>query len=359
VQIAAASIRRASNTAPPPIRVLVIDDSVVARAALSRMIGETPEFELVAALDGAQRAIDWLQDAKVDIILLDIQMPGLDGLAALPRLIEVSDRARILMVSTLAAEGAKATVRALSLGAADTLAKPQIGGLGQTFAAQLIDKMRRLGRAERQASTPRDGEVCALRPAKIRPVACLAIGASTGGLHALASFLGALPQSFRAPILVTQHLPPAFMEFFAEQLSVLSGRPAEVAVAGTKFEPGHVYVAPGHAHLGCVRVDGDVRAALLDHDVESRCCPSVDPMFASVAEVFGGAALGVMLTGMGRDGAIGADAICNAGGTVIAQDAASSAVWGMPGTVARAGLASLVAPPAELAAYVRRCGSSQ
>jgi two-component system, chemotaxis family, protein-glutamate methylesterase/glutaminase len=352
-------MRRAAHTVPPPIRVLVIDDSVVARAALSRMIGEAQEFELVAALDGAQRAIDWLRDSKVDIILLDIQMPGLDGLAALPRLIEVSDRARILMVSTLAAEGAKATVRALSLGAADTLAKPQIGGLGQTFAGHLIDKMRRLGRADRHPSQQVEGENCPLRPAKRRPIACLAIGASTGGLHALASFFSALPESFRAPILVTQHLPPAFMEFFAEQLAVLSGRPAEVAGTGTRFEQGHIYVAPGTAHLGCARVDGAVRAVLLDHDVESRCCPSVDPMFASVADVFGEAAVGVMLTGMGRDGAVGADAICKAGGTIIAQDAASSAVWGMPGTVARAGLASLVAAPPELAGYVRRCGSDQ
>lgn len=355
----AARIRRAAVTAPTPIKVLVIDDSVVARAALSRIIGEAPDFELAAALDGAQRAIDWLRETRVDIILLDIQMPGLDGLAALPRLIEVAGRARILMVSTLAAEGAKATVRALSLGAADTLAKPQIGGLGQTFAGLLVDKMRRLGRANRAARQPAEGEDFDLRPAKRRPIACLAIGASTGGLHALASFFGALPESFSAPILVTQHLPPAFMEFFADQLSVLSGRPAFVAKANNVFQPGHIYVAPGHAHLSCVQIDDTVRAVLLDHDVESRCCPSVDPMFESVADVFGDAGMGVMLTGMGRDGAIGADAMCKAGGTIIAQDAATSAVWGMPGTVARAGLTSLVASPAQLAAFVGRCGSVQ
>jgi two-component system, chemotaxis family, protein-glutamate methylesterase/glutaminase len=359
VPTAAARIRRAVSATPPAIRVLVIDDSVVARAALSRIISDSDEFELVAALDGAQRAIDWLRESQVDIILLDIQMPGLDGLEALPRLIEVSNRARILMVSTLAAEGAKATVRALSLGAADTLAKPQIGGLGQTFAGHLIDKMRRLGRANRNLRESVESQDFVLRPARRGPIACLAIGASTGGLHALASFFGALPETFRAPILVTQHLPPAFMEFFAEQLAVLSGRPTVVAGSGTRIEEGHIYVAPGHAHLGCSRSDGTVRAILLDHDVESRCCPSVDPMFASVADVFGSAALGVVLTGMGRDGAIGAEIICKAGGSIIAQDAASSTVWGMPGTVARAGLSSLVAPPAQLAAYVRRCGSDQ
>ena len=191
------------------------------------------------------------------------------------------------------------------------------------------------------------------------PAGVVAIGSSTGGPEALFQVLGALPASMQSPILVTQHLPPAFMEFFAEQLSVLSGRPTEVAKNGTVFKAGHIYVAPGHAHLGCVRVDDTIRAVLSDHDVESRCCPSVDPMFSSVAEVFGEAAMGVMLTGMGRDGAIGADALCQAGGIIVAQDAATSAVWGMPGTVARAGIASLVGSPSQLAAYVTRCGSAQ
>jgi two-component system, chemotaxis family, protein-glutamate methylesterase/glutaminase len=352
------AIRRAARTTVEPIRVLIVDDSAVARAALSRMVAEAPAFEVVAALDGARRAIDWLAGNSADIVLLDIQMPGLDGIAALPELVEASGGARVLIVSTLAGDGARATIQALALGAADTLAKPEIGSLGRQFGEVLIDKMLRLGKASPAASADRRAPHL-LRKVAETPVACLAIGASTGGLHALAVFFANLPEAFSAPILVTQHLPPVFMPFFADQLSSLSGRTARVAEPDETLRRGEILVAPGNAHLGLVRSGNAVKAALLDHAATSRCCPSVDPMFTSVAEVYGDSALGVILTGMGRDGEIGAAAIAGAGGTVIVQDAASSTVWGMPGTIARAGLASLVASPAGLAAYVVQRGSTK
>lgn len=348
-------MRPASVAAVAPIRVLIVDDSAVARAALSQMVSDAPAFEVVAALDGARRAIDWLATSDVDVVLLDIQMPGLDGIAALPELVEASGGARVLIVSTLAAEGAQATVQALAQGAADTLAKPGVGALGRQFGAVLIDKMLRLGKA-RPASFAEAREPQLLRSAAETPVACLAIGASTGGLHALAAFFGELPQHFDAPILVTQHLPPVFMSFFADQLSTLSGRPARVAKGGETLKCGEILVAPGEAHLAVRRVGKIVKTVLLDHAEASRCCPSVDPMFSNVAACYGDGAVGVVLTGMGRDGEIGAKSIADAGGTIIVQDAISSAVWGMPGTVARAGYASLIAPPAGLAAYVARRG---
>jgi len=348
--------QRAATEMSQALRVLIIDDSAVARAALSRMINGEPDFVVAAALDGARRAIEWLRANHVDIVLLDIQMPGLDGLAALPELIVAGRGAHILIVSTLAEAGARATIEALSLGATDTLAKPGVGELGGRFAALLTDRMRRLGEAKPCARKQSVGEPAPLRPAAQVPVACLAIGASTGGLHALAAFFGALPSDFDAPVLVTQHLPTVFMPFFADQLARMSGRPCSVAVDGAALERGTIMVAPGDAHLGCVERNGTVRAQLLDHDAISRCKPSVDPMFESVAAVFGSAALGVVLTGMGRDGSSGAAAIVDAGGTVLAQDAASSAVWGMPGSVSRAGLASMVASPASLARHVAQCG---
>jgi two-component system, chemotaxis family, protein-glutamate methylesterase/glutaminase len=354
---AIARLQRATSAGPLPVRILVVDDSVVARAALSQIISESHDFVLAAAIDGARRAIEWLKTGRADVILLDIQMPGLNGLTALPDIIAVAGGAQILIVSSLASEGARATVKALSLGAADTIAKPQVGGIGQAFAAQLVEKMERLGRARPTLRESRDGERISLRQQPRYPVACLAIGASTGGLHALGTFLVALSPDFDAPIFVTQHLPTAFMPFFADQIATLSGRIAQVAQSGMRVERGRIYVAPGDAHLNCVRIGGDVRIALSDQAVASRCCPSVDPMFSSIAEVYGTDALAAVLTGMGRDGAIGAEAIAAAGGAVIAQDAASSAVWGMPGTVARAGLAALVAPPAELAQYAMQCGS--
>ena len=332
-----------------------MDDSAVARAALSRTVADAAEFDIVAALDGARRAIDWLGGNSVDIVLLDIQMPGLDGLAALPELIEASQGARILVVSTLAGDGARETIQALALGAADTLAKPEVGGLGRQFGDVLIDKMLRLGKA-RPAAFNESREPQLLRAVAQNPVACLAIGASTGGLHALAAFFANLPRAFDAPILVTQHLPPVFMSFFADQLSALSGRLARVASDGDIVKCGDILVAPGDKHLGLIRRGRKVCVALLDHAAASRCCPSVDPMFSALADFYGDGALGVVLTGMGRDGEIGAGAIATAGGTIIVQDAISSAVWGMPGTVARAGLASLIAAPASLATYIAQRG---
>lgn len=348
-------LRRASQAAAAPIRVLIVDDSAVARAALSRMISDAPAFDVVAALDGARRAIDWLATGSVDIVLLDIQMPGLDGIAALPELVEASAGARVLIVSTLAGVGARATIQALALGAADTLAKPEMGALGRQFGAVLIDKMLRLGKAS-PAAFAEAREPQLLRKVVETPVACLAIGASTGGLHALAAFFASLPVAFDAPILVTQHLPPVFMSFFADQLSTLSGRPTRVAKGRETLKHGEILVAPGEAHLGLKRAGKIVKAVLLDQVSVSRCCPSVDPMFSSIADAYGDGAVGIVLTGMGRDGEIGAQAIADAGGTVIVQDAVSSAVWGMPGTVARAGLASLIAPPVGLAGYVARRG---
>jgi two-component system, chemotaxis family, protein-glutamate methylesterase/glutaminase len=340
-----------------PIRVLIVDDSAVARAALSRLVSEAPEFEVVAALDGARRAIERLAEVDVDIVLLDIQMPGLDGLSALPSLIEASGGARILIVSTLAGEGARATIEALALGAADTLGKPEMGSFGRRFGEVLIEKMLRLGKAATTAaSDARPAQL--IRPAPDTPIGCVAIGSSTGGLHALASFFGALPRDFSAPILITQHLPPSFMAFFADQIATLSGRPVHVAEDGMPVKSGEVIVAPGDRHMGLRRMGKTVQVVLLDGVAESRCCPSVDPMLSGVAEIYGNTALAIVLSGMGRDGESGAAVIAKAGGTAIVQDSQSSAVWGMPGCVARAGNASLIAAPAALASYAADRGSA-
>jgi two-component system, chemotaxis family, protein-glutamate methylesterase/glutaminase len=354
---ATSRLTRASAKDASPIRVLIVDDSAVARAALSRLVSEAPEFEVVAAIDGARRAIERLAEVDVDIVLLDIQMPGLDGLSALPSLIEASGGAHILIVSTLAGEGARATVEALALGAADTLGKPEMGAFGPRFGDVLIEKMLRLGRAARTAaSDARPAQL--LRSAPDAKIACVAIGSSTGGLHALASFFSALPRDFSAPILITQHLPPSFMAFFADQIATLSGRPVHVGEDGMLVKPGEVIVAPGDRHMGLRRAGKTVQVVLLNDVAASRCCPSVDPMLSGVAEIYGDAALAIILSGMGRDGESGAAVIAKVGGTVIVQDSQSSAVWGMPGCVARAGNASLIAVPAALASYVADRGSS-
>jgi two-component system, chemotaxis family, protein-glutamate methylesterase/glutaminase len=337
-----------------PISVLIVDDSAVARAALSRMIESSPALERAEAVEGAARAIEWLHDNRVDVILLDIEMPGWNGVDALPELLAAGRGAKVLVVSSTARVGAEATLRALAAGAADTLTKPAVGQLNQTFQAVLVDRIERLGRATLCDS---DMRRIALRPEPATPLGVLGIGASTGGLQALADFLGALPRAFDAPIVVTQHLPPSFMPYFAEQLAAMAGRFTHVAEEGRPIARGEIAVAPGTRHLRVVRRGTGFSATLSDEVTSTRCCPSVDPMLESLAEAAGPDAAGVILTGMGRDGSIGAARLVEVGGAVLVQDRASSAVWGMPGTVARMGLASAIADPVRLAGHISRRGS--
>ncbi|MFL6768983.1 MAG: chemotaxis-specific protein-glutamate methyltransferase CheB [Sphingomicrobium sp.] len=333
---------------------MIVDDSMVARAVLSRMIDADGGFEIAAIAGTAEDAIEALGQVMVDIILLDLEMPGVGGLKALPRILEAAKGAKVLIVSSLAEEGAEETVAALALGAADTLPKPGTGRFNGRFSEVLLGKLRELGYADR-SSVPVSQVASASRTIAVQsdaPLQLLAIGASTGGIHALGTFFAALPDRIGVPILVTQHLPPAFMTVFARQLSVAARREAVVAEDGTRLLPDRIVVAPGEAHLMVDEVNGILVARLLQAKVNSGCMPSVDPMLASAGQVLGGGALGVVLTGMGRDGVEGARRLVEAGGSVMAQDEATSAVWGMPRAIADAGLACAVLPPDKLARRV-------
>ena len=344
-----ASVVCLADLPPREITVLLVDDSVVARASMSRMLDEAEGIRVAAAVDCANAAIRWLTANRADVVLLDIAMPGRDGLSALPDLIAAGRGAHVLIVSSFASAGATATVRALALGAADTLEKPSAGAMGRQFGALLADRILRLGglSAADMLTPP-----VPLRRASDAPFAIIAIAGSTGGIAALAGLVAALPAHVRLPVVITQHLPAAFLAPFAVQVSAMTGRAASVAIEGQRVATGTILIAGGGGHL-TVRRDGRDMCVALSTDVApALCLPAADPMFASVARAFGPAALGVVLSGMGRDGALGARAIAEAGGTVVAQDAASSTVWGMPGTVARAGLASFVAPPAALGRWI-------
>jgi two-component system chemotaxis response regulator CheB len=330
---------------------MLVDDSMVARAVLSRMIDADGNFEIAGIAGTAEDAIEALGQVIVDIVLLDLEMPGVGGLKAMPKILQAAKGAKVLIVSSLAEEGAEETVAALALGAADTLPKPGTGRFNGRFSEVLLGKLRELGYADR--SSIRTGTIIpAPRPMPAQsdqPLRLLAIGASTGGIHALGTFFAALPKRIGVPILVTQHLPPAFMTVFARQLSVAAGREAVVAEDGTRLLPDRIIVAPGEAHLVVDEVGGKLVARLLKTKATSGCMPSVDPMLASAGAVLGAGALGVVLTGMGRDGAEGARRLVEAGGAVMAQDEASSAIWGMPRAVAEAGLACAILPPDKLA----------
>ncbi len=346
--------RRASRNEPtpqPPIRLLIVDDSSVARAVLSRMSASQPDLQVAATAGSPAEALDALRSVCVDIVLLDVEMPGGNGLEALPDILRLGRGARVMVVSSLAEEGAEATVRALALGAADTLPKPGTGMFGGRFSQILAERLRRIGRAPRDAC---DDPAPAVPPLRLRdapdgPPTCIAIGASTGGIHAINEFLSQLPTRLHAPILVTQHLPALFMPHFARQIAAASGREARVVEDGERIEPETIYVAPGFAHFLVDQRADVVRARLGTEPAPSGCLPSVDPMLRSVAATYGRGAVAVVLSGMGRDGAVGSEEIARAGGTVLAQDRFSCAIWGMPRAVAEAGLASAVLPPRDLA----------
>ena len=347
-----------SDTNADPIRLLIVDDSSVARAVLTRMVQSHRDLKVVATASSAGEALDALKSVPVDIVLLDIEMPTGNGIAALPDIIAAGQGARVLVVSTGADAGAESTVKALAAGAADTLPKPIAGMFGGRFSEVLAERVRRIGRASvsgQETEAPATGApVIQLRETTNCIPTCLAIGASTGGLHALNEFFASFTKPSGIPILVTQHLPTLFMPHFARQIAAASGREARVVQDGDLLVPDRIHVAPGTAHLCVVKRGGDVRIKLDTRRAPSGCLPSVDPMLASVAEVYGRGGLAVVLSGMGRDGLTGSHALAAAGGVVMAQDQFSSAIWGMPRAVAEAGIASAVLPPRDLARRVAK-----
>ena len=336
------------------IRVLIVDDSVVARSVFERIVCQDKRLELCEKLASAADALAYLSKNQVDVIMLDIEMPGQSGLAALPAIIEQGGKAKVIILSSNCDEGSAAAVEALAIGASEVMSKPGRSVFGGQFPEMLIERLLRLGA---QASWQNRGErapvVDLRRTGRRSAIACLGVGASTGGIHALGQLFEGLGAGLNVPILLTQHLPPSFMPFFAMQLSRMTPMPVKIAEDGDMLRPNHVYIAPGEANLTCrARRDGRV-SVILDPEREPLASmPAVDPMFASMADAYGVGAVAVVLTGMGRDGTAGAERIAAAGGWIVAQDAETSVIWGMPGSVARAGLASATLPPERMGAYM-------
>ena len=331
---------------------MIVDDSMVARAVLSRMVESDSAFEIAAVAGTAEDAIDALNEVRVDIVILDLEMPGAGGLKSIPRIIRAAAGAKVMIVSSLAEDGAEETVAALALGAADTLPKPGTGRFNGKFSEILVGKLKALGYAEDQVASvpiPSGRLPGPLRAMPSDPIDILAIGASTGGIHAIGVLFEALPRRIGVPIFVTQHLPEPFMPVFARQLRALAHREALVAEDGMPLLPDRILLAPGNAHLTIDHSDEVPVVRLLRGPSVSGCMPSVDPMFASIGAAYGPRALGVVLTGMGRDGVDGAKRLVASGGAVIAQDESSCAVWGMPRAVLEAGLACAVLPPDKIA----------
>jgi two-component system chemotaxis response regulator CheB len=335
---------------------MIVDDSLTVRTVFSRMIDRENDLAVVADADTAEKALLALRSTDVDVILLDLEMPGMGGIEALPKLLDRAAKAQVLVVSSLTQDGAEHTLTALSIGAADTMLKPRPGGFNDEYREALLGKIRALGGQAQEAegdATEAKTAVPLRRRVKVPHV--VAIGASTGGIHALNLFLHRLPREFDLPVLITQHLPESFMPVFARQVEAAARRPAVLADEGTTIEAGRIVIAPGYGHMVVRRahpgvISGTGAVTGLDRSrAASGCMPSVDPMFQSLADCFDGHVAAVLLSGMGRDGTEGASAVARAGGTVFAQDEESCAVWGMPRGVTESGIASAVLPPEQLA----------
>jgi two-component system chemotaxis response regulator CheB len=366
------------------IRVMVVDDAVVVRGFFARWVEAEPDLELVASLRTGRDAVSQLERTDPDVVVLDVEMPELDGIAALPLLLAKKRDLIVIMASTVTRRNAEISLRALSLGAADYIPKPSTDRevtASATFRGELIDKIRQLGlRAKRfrqipprekpalAARTPvqphplhlhhhADHAPIELRPMPLTPPRVLLIGSSTGGPQALNTLIAQIGSVIeRVPVLVTQHMPPTFTAILAEHLARIGKCPVHEGQHGETIHAGTVYLAPGGKHL-TVRHDGkDVSPviAIDDGPLINFCKPSVDPMFSTAAAVWGSKALALMLTGMGADGLSGARTIVAAGGHVLAQDEATSVVWGMPGQVAHAGLCSAVLPLNEIGGKLTR-----
>jgi two-component system, chemotaxis family, protein-glutamate methylesterase/glutaminase len=364
------------TTADHPIRVMIVDDAVVVRRLLARWIDAEPDLTVAACLRTGREAVEQVEKVDPDVVVLDVEMPELDGISALPLLLRKKRNLIVIMASALTRRCAEVSLRALSLGAADYVPKPEAATDAPTSAAfqrELIEKIRSLGGRDRaRARHPRsdatkapgrfDGgpaaaqtPTFALRPfARVLPQALL-IGSSTGGPQALTTLIQQLAITLeRAPILITQHMPPTFTTVLAEHLARISSRRVREAEHGEAVLAGNVYVAPGGRHMRVARGRNGITIALGDDPPINFCKPAVDPLLTSAAASWGAGSLALILTGMGADGTEGAHKIVAAGGNVIAQNEATSAVWGMPRAVAQAGLCSAVLPLTEIGTVVNR-----
>jgi two-component system chemotaxis response regulator CheB len=361
------------GNAGDPYHVMVVDDSAVIRGLLTRALEKDPTIKVAASVGNGEAAIKALERHDIDVVILDIEMPVMDGLTALPKLLAAKPGIQIIMASTLTRKNAEVSLRALQAGAADYLPKPtstsELTG-ADAFRRELLEKVKALAKAARPArpatsrAVGQKAAAAAVARSPVRPIILrkasaalpriIAIGSSTGGPQALLEVLRDMAASVKLPILITQHMPATFTTLLAEHIERATGVPCAEGRDGEAVSAGRIYLAPGNYHMTVERAAVGSVIRLNQDQPENFCRPSVDPMLRSLAPVYGSALLTLILTGMGTDGQKGAAEVVAAGGTVIAQDEATSVVWGMPGAVATSGLCSAVLPIKEIGPSVRK-----
>jgi len=374
IQLGSPAVKEIVSRMSTPYRVMLVDDSAVIRGFLARWLKEESDIEVVASVSNGAIALREFEKAKPDVVILDIEMPEMDGMTALPKLIALDPEVKVIMASTLTLRNADISMKALSMGAADYIPKPEstrVAGDKEIFQRDLVAKVRALA-ARRRGGAGLAAKVTERQPAAASPVSkstsaqsnslyrnseivlrkstlslmpqVLAIGSSTGGPQALFKLFEKLKGRITKPIFITQHMPATFTSILAEHLGKIAGVICKEGVNGEIVEDNHIYLAPGDWHMTVVKEGGDVRIKLNQDPPENFCRPAVDPMLRSLTDVYGGRVLTVILTGMGHDGQKGSEELAKAGAPIIAQDEATSVVWGMPGAVATSGLSSAVLP---------------
>ncbi len=373
---AVASEPSVDQSAADEIRVMVVDDSVVVRGLVSRWLKEMPGINVVSSQRNGALAVADVPKSLPDVVVLDIEMPEMDGLTALPKMLAAKPDLKIIMASTLTRRNAETSLRALSLGASDYVPKPE-SNRGVTtsdeFRRELTEKVLAIGstvKPEARSGAARNAAPASREPGKVRTAEpapaeapsqislrsfssvtprVVVIGSSTGGPQALFEVTKAIaPAIGKLPVVITQHMPPTFTAILAEHIAKASGAMCKEAEHDELLLPGHIYVAPGGKHLTMAKGSAGLCARLDDRPPINFCKPAVDPLFESAAALFKGATLGIILTGMGADGREGARVIADAGGNIIAQDKDTSVVWGMPGAAAEAGVCAAVLPLAQI-----------
>ena len=367
-------------------RIMVVDDSAVIRGLLTRILESDPQVSVVESVSNGEIAVKRLESQNIDVVVLDIEMPVMDGLTALPKLLQVKPDVQVIMASTLTRKNAEISLKAMRLGAADYIPKPTSSGeltKASDFKHELVEKVKALGQVARasqkaplpsaaksqqgtassSALKPREttaapsslypSKTITLRKDTITKPDVLAIGSSTGGPQALFDVLGNLG-TITQPVVITQHMPATFTALLAEHIARVSSMPSKEGEDGEVIKGGHIYLAPGGYHMVFEKQGVNTVIRLNQEPPENFCRPAVDPMLRSLSKIYGSRLLVLILTGMGSDGLRGSEVVTAAGGSVIAQDEQTSVVWGMPGAVATAGLCSAVLPIKEMASNVRQ-----
>ena len=348
----------------PKVRTLVVDDSVVVRRLVSEVIDSDPDLEVAGVAANGRIALAKLTALTPDVVVLDVEMPMMDGLETLRAIRQVEPDMPVIMFSSLTQQGASVTLDALAQGASDYVTKPaNLKGLAEVKShvrSGLVAKVKALGASAAGVSAPPSDEPAAAVTKRPRPrrrperVDIVAIGTSTGGPNALAELMPSFPADFPVPIVIVQHMPPVFTKSLAQRLTRLSAVDVHEGQEGDVLEPGAAWLAPGDYHMEVERERTAVRVRTGQGRPENNCRPAVDVLFRSVHRAYGPHALAVILTGMGKDGLRGAQGIAEAGGQVLTQDEATSVVWGMPGAVTRAELSDQVLPLGRIGSEILR-----